>query len=282
MKPVSAPRSSRIPRLAVRIASGAVIGLVALGLLLAGFWGVVTIVVVAGGAALWEFRGISARLGFRAPSWLIYPLGAFFAFSDTVLKTVNIELVLALALVAGSTALLFVPGRRQGLGRWAMALTGAIYIGLPLNYYLRLYTSNPAGHRLTWLLVTIVAVIASDVTALLVGSRIGRHNLMKAISPNKTWEGAIAGVVAAVIVLLVAISPAILGLSWWQAVALGVLVGAAGVLGDLVESQLKRMARIKDSSHLIPGHGGILDRLDSLLFPPIVVYLFAFYVGLLH
>lgn len=282
VEPVAARRRPRISGLLLRVVSGLVIGLVALGLLLSGFWGVVAIVVIAGGLALWEFRGISGRLGFRAPLWLLYPLGGFFAFSGTVLKAVSIELVLALALVAGSTALLFVPGRRQGLGRWAMALTGAVYIGLPLNYYLRLYTSNPASHRLTWVLVTIIAVIACDVAALLVGSRLGRHGLMPAISPHKTWEGAAGGLIASVIVLLVAMAPPILGLVWWQAVVLGLLVGGAAMLGDLVESQLKRMARVKDSSHLIPGHGGILDRLDSLLFPPIVVYLFASVVGLLH
>lgn len=282
VEPAAAPKGWRPAGLLVRVISGAVFGLIALALLLVGFWGIVTIVVVAGGLALWEFRGISGRLGFRSPSWLLYPLGAFFAFSGTVLKAVSIELVLALALVAGSTALLFIPGRRQGLGRWAMALAGAVYIGLPLNYYLRLYSSNPASHRLTWLLVIIVAVIAADVAALLVGSRFGQHMLMPAISPKKTVEGAVAGLAASVAVLLAGISPSILGLAWWQAVALGLLVGAAAVLGDLVESQMKRIARVKDSSHLIPGHGGILDRLDSLLFPPIVVYVFAFYVGLLH
>jgi phosphatidate cytidylyltransferase len=279
---VVAGKGWRPAGLVLRVVTGAVLGLIALGLLLIGFWGIVAIVVVAGGAALWEFRGISGRLGFRAPSWLLYPLGAFFAFSGTVLKSVSIELVLALALVAGSTALLFVPGRRQGLGRWAMGLAGAIYIGLPLNYYLRLYASEPAAHRLIWLILTIVAVVAADVAALLAGARFGRHRLMPLISPKKTVEGAIAGLLAAVAVLLFGIPSAVLGLAWWQAVVLGLLIGAAAILGDLVESQMKRIARVKDSSHLIPGHGGVLDRLDSLLFPPILVYVFASFAGLLR
>lgn len=282
VEPVAAPKGWRPAGLMVRVVSGLVLGLIALGLLLLGFWGIVTIVVVAGGLALWEFRGISGRLGFRAPLWLLYPLGAFFAFSGTVLKTVSIELVLALALVAGSIALLFVPGRRQGLGRWALALAGAIYIGLPLNYYLRLYASNPVSHRLAWVLLTILAVIASDVAALLVGSRFGHHMLMPQISPKKTVEGAVAGLLASVVVMLFGIPNQVLGVAWWQAVVLGLMVGAVAVLGDLVESQMKRIARVKDSSHLIPGHGGILDRLDSLLFPPIVVYVFASFAGLLH
>ncbi|HEX6489726.1 MAG TPA: phosphatidate cytidylyltransferase [Candidatus Dormibacteraeota bacterium] len=276
-----AVRSWAPPGLVVRITSGVVIGLAVLGLLLIGIWGVVIIVAIAGGLALWEFRGLSARMGFRAPSWLLFPLGAFFAYGPTLLKGVSIETVLGFALVLGSTTLLFVPGRRQGLGRWAMGLAGAVYVGLPFNYYLRLYTAQPSAHGIWWIVTTVVAVVAMDVSALLVGSRLGRTPLMPAISPKKTWEGAIAGMVASIIVVLVG-GFAFLGLTWWQAIAIGVLIGAAAVLGDLVESQMKRMARVKDSSHLIPGHGGVLDRLDSLLFPPIVVYLFAYYVGILH
>jgi phosphatidate cytidylyltransferase len=267
--------------LLVRVVSGLAIGVLVLGLLLLGLWGVVAVIAVAGGLALWEFRGLSARMGMRAPSWLLYPLGAFFAFGPTQLKAVTIESVLGGALVVGSAALLFVPGRRQGLGRWAMGLAGAVYIGIPFNYYLRLYTSTPTSHRLAWMIFTIVAVVASDVAALIVGSRLGSRPLMPAVSPKKTVEGATAGLIASTIVMLVGVF-AFLQLAWWQAVVLGVLIGTSAILGDLVESQMKRIARVKDSSRLIPGHGGILDRLDSLLFPPIVVYLFAASVGLLH
>lgn len=278
----TAPVKSWAPAgLLVRVASGVVIGLVALGLLLLGIWGVVAIIAIAGGLAIWEFHGLSARMGFAAPLWLLYPLGAFFAFGATLVKGLTTESVLGGALVIGSTTLLFVPGRRQGLGRWAMGLAGAVYLGIPFNYYLRLYTSQPASHRLAWVIYPIVAVVAADVAALLVGSRLGRHPLMPEISPKKTVEGAAAGVVAATLVMLVGMVW-VLGLAWWQAIILGELIGITALLGDLVESQMKRIAKVKDSSHLIPGHGGILDRLDSLLFPPIVVYLFAQGVGLLH
>ena len=144
-----------------------------------------------GGLALWEFIGLSDGMGSRAPAWLLFPLGIFFAFSGTVLKGVDVNLVLALTLVGGLAAFLVVPGRRQGLGRWAMGLAGALYIGMPFNFYLLLYTS-PAGWP-EWALFTILAVVASDAAALLVGSRIGRHPFFHSISPRKTVEGAIAG-----------------------------------------------------------------------------------------
>ena len=262
--------------LLVRILSAFVILALVIGAIYAGVYGAYALVALLGGLALWEFRGLSDGMGSRAPSWLLFPLGAFFAYSGTVLKAVDVNLVLSLALVGGLAAFLVVPGRRQGLGRWAMGLAGALYIGMPFNYYLVLYSSAP--HGMVWALFIIFAVVANDAAALLVGSRIGRHPFFPAISPRKTVEGAIAGVIGAVIVMLVGVS-AIIGLAPLHAIALGVLVGVSAQLGDLVESQMKRIAEVKDSSTLIPGHGGVLDRLDSILFPPILVY---FYVTMFH
>ena len=265
--------------LMVRILSAAVfLGLVLVGVY-AGIYGVYALVLILGGLALWEFLGLSEGMGSRAPAWLLFPLGAFFAFSGTVLKEIDVTLVLALALVGGLAGFLVVPGRRQGLGRWAMGLAGALYIGMPFNFYLLLYTSKP--HGLVWTLFTILAVIANDAAALLVGSRIGRHPFFATISPHKTVEGAVAGVVASIIAMLIKTS-VIIELSPMHAIAIGVLVGVSALVGDLVESQMKRIAEVKDSSHLIPGHGGVLDRLDSILFPPILVYFYLSMFGFLH
>ena len=262
--------------LMIRILSAFVILGAVIGLVLAGLYGVYALVLILGGLALYEFAGLSARMGSRAPAWLLFPLGAFFAFSGTVLKQVDVTLVLALALVGGLGAFLFLPGRRQGLSRWAMGLAGALYIGMPFNFYLLLYTSKPNG--LVWTLFTILAVVACDAAALLVGSRIGRHPFFETISSKKTLEGAIAGVVAAVLVMVIGVS-GVLGHNLLHAALLGILVGVSAEVGDLVESQMKRIADVKDSSHLIPGHGGVLDRIDSILFPPILVYL---YVTVFH
>ena len=257
--------------LTVRILSAFVLLGVVIGLILAGTYGAYLLALLLGGLALWEFIGLSEGMGSRAPAWLLFPLGIFFIFSGTVLKEISVTLVLSLALVGGLAAFLVVPGRRQGLGRWAMGMAGALYIGMPFNYYLLLYTSQP--HGLVWALFTIFAVVACDAAALLVGSRIGRHAFFATISPKKTVEGAIAGVLGAVAVMLIGVS-AVIGLSPLHAIALGLLVGVSAQVGDLVESQMKRIAEVKDSSNLIPGHGGVLDRLDSILFPPILVYFY--------
>jgi phosphatidate cytidylyltransferase len=270
--------SPRLSPLMIRILSGSIFIAVVLAALYIGTYGAYVLATVLAGLALWEFRGLSDAMGSRAPSWLLFPLGAFFVFSGTVLKQVDLAVVLSLALVGGLAAFLVVPGRRQGLGRWAMGLAGALYIGMPFNYYLLLYTSQP--HGLIWTAFTIFAVIASDAAALLVGSRLGKHPFFASISPHKTLEGAVAGVVAAVVVMLVGVS-LVLGISPLHAILIGFLVGTTAELGDLVESQMKRIAEVKDSSHLIPGHGGVLDRLDSILFPPILVYFYVTMFGLL-
>lgn len=271
-------RPAALSPLMVRILSAFVFIAVVLAALYAGTYGVYTLALALSGLALWEFRGLSDGMGSRAPWWLLFPLGFFFVLSGTVLKDVDVALVLSFALVAGLGAFLVVPGRRQGLGRWAMGMAGALYIGMPFNYYLQLYTSRP--HGLIWTAFVIFAVIASDAAALLVGSRIGRHPFFEAISPKKTVEGAIAGMVAATVVMLVGVT-VVLGISPLHGLALGLLVGFSAEMGDLVESQMKRLAEVKDSSNLIPGHGGVLDRLDSILFPPILVYFYVSVFGLL-
>jgi len=272
--------AGRLSPLTVRVLSGVLIALLVFGLLAAGRLGIYALALALGGAALWEFRGLSRRMGYRAPLWLLYPLGLIFAFSGTVLKVVPLEQVLSVALIAGLSVFLVLPGRREGLGRWAMGLAGAVYIGLPFNYYLLLYESARHAPGLAWLALILVTVVVSDAAALLVGTRIGRHPFFPAISPKKTAEGAAAGLLLSVPVMVLG-GRFLLGLPWWHSAVLGLLIGVTAQIGDLVESQMKRLARVKDSSNLIPGHGGVLDRLDSALFPPIVVYLYASYLHLL-
>jgi phosphatidate cytidylyltransferase len=258
--------------LMVRILSAFVILAIVIGLALAGTVGAYVLVFILASLALWEFIGLSERMGYRAPSWLLFPLGYFLAYSGTLLKHLDVTLVLSIAVLGGLTAFLVVPGKRQGVGRWALGMAGALYIGIPFNYYLLLYTSPHNG--LVWALFTIFAVVACDSAALLVGSRIGRHPFFRWISPRKTVEGAIAGVAGAIAVMVIGVT-FVLGQSLLHGIALGLLVGVIAQAGDLVESQMKRVAEVKDSSNLIPGHGGALDRLDSILFPPILVYLYA-------
>ena len=128
-------------------------------------------------------------------------------------------------------------------------------------------------HGLWWLLLAILAVYATDTGAYAVGRLLGRHPMAPAISPGKNWEGAAGGLAAAVIaaILMGILMP--LPLQVWQSAVIGVILGIVSPVGDLLESKAKRLAGVKDSGNLFPGHGGMLDRLDSLLPSLTIMYL---------
>lgn len=122
-----------------------------------------------------------------------------------------------------------------------------------------------------------ISVWICDTTAYFVGHSIGKHKVSK-ISPNKTWEGAIGGLVGAIVSMLFIVKPMLPFVSIFDAIVLGVMIGTFGQMGDFVESKFKRDANVKDSSSLIPGHGGMLDRFDSLLFLAPLLYLYIDFV----
>ena len=157
---------------------------------------------------------------------------------------------------------------------------GDNYPGGDLGSYVGGDLSRGDGYELgrNWLLLALLTTFATDTGAYLVGRAIGRHPMAPSISPNKTWEGAIGGFVGAVAAALLVGQFFNLGLSpaaWnWQLPLIGATVGIAAQAGDLLESRLKRLAQVKDAGNLMPGHGGLLDRLDSLLLTiPVVYYL---------
>ena len=161
------------------------------------------------------------------------------------------------------------------LGRWAHAIAGGLYIGLPLSYVVRL---RGLEQGLFWILVALLGTWICDTGAYLVGCSIGRRKLAPIISPKTTWEGAIGGLVFGVLAVLL-LTRLLLSLPLWQGALLGVLLVAAATIGDLAESVIKRQVGVKDSGNLIPGHGGMLDRIDSLLFVIPLVYYFAIVIA---
>ena len=181
-----------------------------------------------------------------------------------------IPLLLTSAVVLSLILLVF---RRQKEGAfidWVWTMAGILYVGWLLSHLVALRLD---GGR-NWIFLALFTTFGSDTAAFFIGRAIGRHRLAPRISPAKTWEGAIAGVFGAIIVSLVIVSILDLSLGYGQAILLGILVSIFGQLGDLVESILKRNMEVKESGKLMPGHGGMLDRMDSVVFAGVVVYYF--------
>lgn len=160
-------------------------------------------------------------------------------------------------------------------------IAGPVYVGFLLAHSLALREigdsfgeSSDAGRD--WLLITILIVFATDTGAYLFGRAFGRRALAPVISPNKTWEGAAGGFISAVVITIVVGYVLDLATPRWQQIVIGASVGVIAQLGDLFESRLKRVSNIKDAGSIIPGHGGVLDRLDSVVVSiPLVYYLLA-------
>jgi phosphatidate cytidylyltransferase len=157
----------------------------------------------------------------------------------------------------------------------AISLLGLMYIPLLLSHAI-LLRALPAGRD--WIFLVLFVVMASDTLAYFVGRTFGRHRLYEAVSPKKTIEGSLGGLVGGALGALICKLWFFAELSSLDVLLVGLGVGAFSQLGDLIESLLKRSFGVKDSGSIIPGHGGILDRLDSLLFAFPVTYYYALWV----
>jgi phosphatidate cytidylyltransferase len=190
-------------------------------------------------------------------------------------------LMAAVAIVLIGVAALTRPDPRDGLAAFATTTFGAMYIGL-FGFVARLSAAGIApdagaplgwlGPERAWVILLVLGVWSFDTGAYATGRRFGRRPFMQHISPSKTQEG-VAGGIAAATVVCAAITT-LLGTGPLMGLVLGPVLSAAAQAGDLAESMLKRAAGAKDSGRLIPGHGGVLDRIDSFLFAAPVVFLY--------
>jgi len=239
-----------------------------------------TIAVTAVAAlAAWEFLGLAERGGASPPRWaVLVALGTLFGVNfQWPDRTAAIFGILSLALLVYCT---FLRPVEQVMADAATSIFCLLYVGFTLIALPTLH-EEPNGPSLVAFLLCIVWV--GDIAALYVGRAWGRHKLAPRLSPNKTWEGAIGSVAGSVLM-----AGALLGLTellqqwdsailsypgdYWYWLILAAVVNAAAQVGDLAESALKRSAGVKDSGNLLPGHGGVLDRIDALLLAAPVLW----------
>lgn len=227
-------------------------------------------------AATREYTRI-ARSGGARPNVVILPAGVALYVINASQGEAAAPAITGLLFTAAIAWGAFRPRDPLAITNVLWTVTGALYAGFLFSHWLSL-RQLPQG--LEWALLALFATFANDTAAYAVGRLIGRHKLAPSISPGKTWEGAIGAVVATS--LAVPALATALGLpAPWQMWLLGPALSVAAQAGDLAESKLKRLGNVKDSGALLPGHGGLLDRLDALVFVGPLVYYWSIWVSLL-
>ena len=239
-------------------------------------WGGLLLAALLGSFAIIEWQlfkpsSVSSRSSAFAIAILVLTLSLFGNFPGQIISESKLflSLLLGLSLMLTNLCLLAFNQKDQGLSQLFHHLAGLIYLIPPL-LSLALLAKEP------WLLAGIFIMIwCFDSFAYLVGRFLGKRKLMPKISPKKTWEGLIGGLFFTMLsAYLLALYSGIESISLWQWLVLSIIVVISSTFGDLFESALKRSHGLKDSGNFMPGHGGILDRIDSLLFAMPMAYLF--------
>ena len=245
------------------------VGMVALG----PVWLFGAVMVLAGALGQWEFTGMFERAGVRTFRVLGLVGGSLVtaSFALPVSERLAFSAVLLALLAVG---LLRPQENRPVWEPVAVTLLGVCYVNWLLGYTFWLRDLE-AGRE--WVLLLVSVTWLGETAAYLVGSTMGRHKLAPVISPRKTVEGSLAQLVMSVLAALGARATFFAALSLENAVVVGLLLGVVGQAGDLLESAIKRSVGTKDTGRLIPGHGGMLDRVDSLLISAPVLFYYATY-----
>jgi phosphatidate cytidylyltransferase len=220
------------------------------------------------GAAAWEYGRIFGKVDCKVSEPLLIGCVILIAAVRTFFPDLAAA-ALTLSILAAMTwhLLDYEEGRDRAATDFAVTTAGIVYLGWVGAYLINL-RNIPGG--LWWLLIVLPTIWLADMAAYFVGSRFGKHPLSPRLSPRKTWEGYWAGVVFGTLsaVGLVILWHSLGGpaVPWWKGAALGAALSVLTTLGDLGESMFKRQAGVKDSSNIFPGHGGVLDRIDSWLW----------------
>lgn len=258
--------------LRVRVATGAVYFVVYTACVIASEWSTMVIMAVTAGLSASEFYAM-LRSDAKLPNELFgvigatcYPIAVFFFDWEGAMF---ISLVLLVALLVW-----YVFWLRARIADVAVSFFGAAYTGLLLCGLVVVRCARPDVWGGVIVFLLLLSIWANDAAAYLVGSRIGKHKLAPKISPKKSWEGFLAGLLVSMAIwCVISFVPGVV-MNIPEALGFGLVCGVMGVLGDLAESRMKRNSGVKDSGTIMPGHGGLLDRTDSLFLVSITAAIF--------
>ena len=279
------PASVSVPSLVnrnllVRSLSGAFyVALNIAAIFLGGRW-LALLMALTAGVCCWEFFRLMRSDG-KVPNQIV---GILFAVLMPLVALVNpflLEgLIFLLILVLGFW---YVIDQHARITDVAVTGFGSLYTGFTLSALvaIRCSTEMPNDAAVILCLGVMASVWFNDAFAYLVGSAFGKHKMVPAISPKKSWEGFVGGLCGSLLVWCLLLLFPETGITPFVAVFCGLACGVVGVIGDLVESRIKRGAGVKDSGNLIPGHGGLLDRSDSMLFVAIAAYFILTLMGVI-
>jgi phosphatidate cytidylyltransferase len=258
MTPLPPAKRFNWVNLAIRALSALVLAPAVLWVLWTGGWWLLALIAVAAAlmAIEWAMMSAPQAPGRTAVAVTCAVLAAAFVADFGFYRI----MWLALVLCAGAAALI----ARRITARPADAAFGVLYIGGPCLALMWLREADPLGDR--WTIMVLAVAWSADIAAFLVGNALKGPKLWPQFSPNKTWSGFVGGLLAATLAAAAAAHFLPMGLGTPVAMALGLFAGLATMAGDLWESVLKRRFGVKDSGDLIPGHGGLLDRVDGLMF----------------
>lgn len=238
--------------------------------------------------AVWEFymicwaKGLYAYRVWGVIGTVAMISGSWFFFGQTnqLRNSYDFDILILLIFAVGVFLRQFPRElNSRGIEMMAATLFGLIYVGWLGNFITRVNFAVPNNQGRYFVMYLVVCTKFTDIGAYLVGSTIGRHKMTPKISPKKTWEGTFGGIAFAVGGSFLCLSLykselSAFGMNAMHATILGILLGIAAVIGDLAESLIKREAGVKDSGTILPGHGGALDLLDSLLFCAPLLYVY--------
>jgi phosphatidate cytidylyltransferase len=265
-----------------RLLSAVVLIPIVIALVWFGGWIAFAGAVLALALGMWELRTMFANKGWYPLTFLSFALSLDFLVAAMLpgyrLALVGIG-ISAFIILSFTWVMVTRPTIERTLIDWALTLAIPFYLGWSMALFLMLRgsTTGYGSPEFWWVLALFFMVWANDTGAYVTGHFFGHNKLAPHISPAKTREGFVGGLLLAVVAAFVFTLP--LHIAWYHVVALGILVAIAATVGDLAESLLKRGTGVKDSGTIVPGHGGILDRMDSLLFAVIIVF---FYAAFLH